>query len=163
MEEYLDSMEMALSELKRAEHSIYVSLRYARNVEIIEGIIERLIYSYESIFNALYYFKLEESNIEEKDTIKERIDLVLDLMEDDNLKQASTFYEFIKHLKNQNNLIENRYRRYFGIIYFLEDSFVYMLDIDQMKEWLDLLKKHFIGAEDLILSEEEKTRGKLAK
>ncbi|MFW6046187.1 MAG: hypothetical protein ACOCP4_00040 [Candidatus Woesearchaeota archaeon] len=163
MEEYLDSMEMALSELKRAEHSIYVSLRYARNVEIIEGIIERLVYSYESIFNAVYYFKLEEGKIEEKDTIKERIETILDLIDNENLNQASTFYDFIKHLKNQNSLIENRYRRYFGIIYFLEDSFVYMLDIDQMKEWLELLKKHFISAEDIILTEEEKTRGEFAK
>ncbi len=163
MTEYLDSLETALSELKRAEHSIYVSLRYARNVEIMESIIERIVKSYESIFNSLYYFKLEEDGIEKKETIRERIDIINKLEEEHCLDQASNFYEFIRHLKNQKNLIENRYRRFFGIIYFLENNYIYMLDIDQMKEWLELLKKHFLSAQDIILSEEESVRGNVGE
>lgn len=50
-------MEMSLfnakEELKRAEHLIYVSLKYTRTVDIIKSVIERLIATYEFSLAAL--------------------------------------------------------------------------------------------------------------
>lgn len=38
-----ESLQLALQELKRADHSIAVSLKYTRTVDVIKSIIERLI------------------------------------------------------------------------------------------------------------------------
>ena len=37
-----ESLRNALSELKRAEHSLFVSLKYTRTVDVIKHIVERL-------------------------------------------------------------------------------------------------------------------------
>lgn len=43
----------ANEELKRADHLIYVSLKYTRSVDVIKSVIERLINAYTIIFRGL--------------------------------------------------------------------------------------------------------------
>jgi hypothetical protein len=43
----------AAEELKRADHLIYVSLKYTRSVDVIKSVIERLINAYAVIFRGL--------------------------------------------------------------------------------------------------------------
>jgi hypothetical protein len=42
-----ESLSEAFEELKRADHLIYVSLKYTRTVDVIKSIIERLINAYD--------------------------------------------------------------------------------------------------------------------
>ena len=50
MREYLGE---AKEELKRADHLIYVSLKYTRSVDVIKSVINRLINAYEIIIRGL--------------------------------------------------------------------------------------------------------------
>lgn len=55
----IESLDSAREELKRADHLIYVSLKYTRTCDIFKSIIERLINSIEFMIAALLK-KLEE-------------------------------------------------------------------------------------------------------
>lgn len=49
----LESLENAKQELRRAEHQIYVSLKYTRTVDVMHNIIERIIATFDYGFEAL--------------------------------------------------------------------------------------------------------------
>ena len=50
MNQYLDK---AKEELLRADHLLYVSLKYTRTVDVIKSVIQRLITTYDGIIDAL--------------------------------------------------------------------------------------------------------------
>ncbi len=52
----LESLDLAKEEIKRADHLMYVSLKYTRTVDILKSIIERLI-------NAIPKNELEKAKI----------------------------------------------------------------------------------------------------
>ncbi|MEM3690615.1 MAG: hypothetical protein QXZ40_02715, partial [Candidatus Micrarchaeia archaeon] len=52
----------AFEEMKRADHLIYVSLKYTRTVDVIRSIVERLATAYEKAITAL----LEEAKNQKK-------------------------------------------------------------------------------------------------
>ncbi|MFH1592652.1 MAG: hypothetical protein ABIB47_04780 [Candidatus Woesearchaeota archaeon] len=56
--DYEDSAEQ---ELKRADHLLYVTLKYTRNVDVIKNIIKRLINAYDfTVLEALNYLKVKK-------------------------------------------------------------------------------------------------------
>ena len=50
MKDYLDQIK---SELKRADHLFYVSLKYTRTVDVIRSMIQRLLNAFDISFEAL--------------------------------------------------------------------------------------------------------------
>ena len=57
-EDFEDSAEQ---ELKRADHLLYVTLKYTRNVDVIKNIIKRLINAYDyAALEALKYLKVKK-------------------------------------------------------------------------------------------------------
>ena len=62
IQEYLDD---AVSELKRVDHLVYVSLKYTRTVDVLLNIINRMIDGYEEMWNALLYQLHEQKKIPE--------------------------------------------------------------------------------------------------
>jgi hypothetical protein len=48
-----NGFEKALYELKRVDHLIYVSLKYTRTVDVIKNIVERLISTYDYVWDEL--------------------------------------------------------------------------------------------------------------
>jgi methylphosphotriester-DNA--protein-cysteine methyltransferase len=62
MEEFLEN---AKEELKRADHLIYVSLKYTRTVDIIKSSIERLVSAYESVIEGLLERAKNKKKIEQ--------------------------------------------------------------------------------------------------
>lgn len=59
-----EAMQLATQELKRADHSIAVSLKYTRTVDVIKSIIERLINAIEYCFDALLLTAKEQGKVE---------------------------------------------------------------------------------------------------
>ena len=55
-----ESLDNSRKELKRAEHLIFVSLKYTRTVDVIKNIVERLINAYDFGMESL--FRLAKSN-----------------------------------------------------------------------------------------------------
>jgi hypothetical protein len=61
----IDSFEDAAEEFKRAEHLFYVSLKYTRTVDVIRGLIERLISTYDFALMCLMKYAKEQKKISE--------------------------------------------------------------------------------------------------
>ena len=58
--EYEDLEESAEQELKRADHLMYVTLKYSRTAEVIKSVIKRLINAYDfAVLEALKYLKVK--------------------------------------------------------------------------------------------------------
>ena len=55
MSEMQESLERAQSELKRADHLTYVSLKYTRTVDVLKSIISRLIATIDEGMDALLH------------------------------------------------------------------------------------------------------------
>ena len=62
MDEHLDE---AQEELKRADHLIFVSLKYTRTCDVIKHIVDRLINCYNFIFTAILEHAKEKGDIED--------------------------------------------------------------------------------------------------
>ena len=61
----IESYQDALEELKRADHLLYVSLKYTRTADVIMSVVKRLLATYEfSVESLLKYYK-KEGKIEE--------------------------------------------------------------------------------------------------
>ncbi len=52
-----ESLEDAKEELKRADHLMYVSLKYTRTVDVIKSIVERLMNTYDFAMETLLHLK----------------------------------------------------------------------------------------------------------
>jgi hypothetical protein len=98
-----ESIENAVEELKRVDHSIFVSLKYTRTVDILVNILIRMVDCYENLFMALLKYALENKMITEIPTTpKERVLI---------MKQAFKEQE-MKAMLKANYSKENEYRRH---------------------------------------------------
>jgi len=85
--------ESAEEELKRADHLLYVTLKYTRNVDVIKNMIKRLINAYDfAVLEALKYLKIK--NI--PDVPRMRMKLLAEKMPQFN-KEAK-FYLLLKEI-----------------------------------------------------------------
>ena len=64
-EEINEHFEESREELKRADHLIFVSLKYTRTVDVIKHIVERLINCIDFAFTGLLDELVENGKIEE--------------------------------------------------------------------------------------------------
>jgi hypothetical protein len=60
-----ERMHFAGEELKRAEHLLYVSLKYTRTVDVIKSLIDRLITCFDILIDGILEHKEEEGAISE--------------------------------------------------------------------------------------------------
>ena len=91
MNEYLDE---AKEELKRADHLIFVSLKYTRTVDVLKSVIERLINSFDFGIIALVEYlkkKKKKNKVYPKATIL-RCDLIKEEFKDNKINEYLDFY-----------------------------------------------------------------------
>lgn len=60
-----ESLSNAREELKRADHLIYVSLKYTRTVDVIKSVIDRLISSFDCVIDGLVDKAADDGKISE--------------------------------------------------------------------------------------------------
>ncbi|MBI4738009.1 hypothetical protein HY772_00300 [Candidatus Woesearchaeota archaeon] len=131
------TLESAKGELKRADHLIFVSLKYTRTCDVIKHVIERLINCLDFIFTAV----LEEGK--EKGTIKEvpqapiqKALLMKELFADDD--RVSEFADFYLHLRKINKAEfsrESEFRRHVTMTVVLGDDEIVKIDIDTITSY----------------------------
>ena len=124
-----ESLLDAREELKRLEHTIHVTLKYTRTVDVIRNALERLI----SIFDFLIEAFLEDAK--EKELIKTipkspslKSTLVLNTYSEDKiLSNMITFYVFLRDLLNSKYSKREEYRRH---VTFVVDSGIKTTELD---------------------------------
>ena len=108
-----ESIENAVEELKRVDHSIFVSLKYTRTVDILVNILIRMVDCYENLFMALLKYALENKMITEIPTTpKERVLIMKQAFKEQEIHDNADLYLLLKAMLKANYSKENEYRRH---------------------------------------------------
>jgi len=108
-----DAIENAVEELKRVDHSIFVSLKYTRTVDILINILIRMVDCYEFLILALLKYALDKKMIGEIPTTpKERAVLIKQVFKEQEAHDNIDLYLLLKAMLKSNYGRENEYRRH---------------------------------------------------
>ncbi len=135
----------AREEIKRADHLIFVSLKYTRTVDVIKSIIERFINAYELSINALLKKLETEGKIEEiPASVFAKVELVRKIFPEDlTLSNDLTFYLSLRIISRAKFTKAREFRRHVTMTAELPDGTLKELTIDTINE--DFIKtKEFI-------------------
>ena len=143
MKKYLDD---AKEEMKRADHLLYVSLKYTRTVDVIRSTIQRLILAYDAIMNELLEFAQKKKKIKiiptaptmKADSLKEAF------KEDEIIIENLNFYLLLRKLIKAKRIDKREeYRRHVTMT-------VHFTDQDLMEVNIDILKEYYFKTKEFI-------------
>ncbi len=133
-----ESLDKAREELKRADHLIFVSLKYTRTVDIIKNIIERLINAYDMGIESMFRYAKAEKKVSSFPTAPlARAEALKDIFADD--EQVSNFlnlYLLFRKIKVAKFSRTNEYRRHVMMTAFLDEGEV-EISIDIITDYFD--------------------------
>jgi len=139
-----ESLEKASEELKRADHLIYVSLKYTRTVDVIKSIIERLANAYDFLTESLIKRKIDEGKIESMPSSPlERADEVMKLYGSENFKKYIDLYLMLRKIMKAEFDRSKEFRRHVTMTAKLKDGTAIPVDIDKIYEYNNLTKEFF--------------------
>jgi hypothetical protein len=146
-----ENLDNAKEELKRADHLIFVSLKYTRTCDVIKHIIDRLINTIDFTFTAL----LED--LKEKNKIKEvpnapipKANLVKSLFKDDALIQDfSSLFILLRKISKANFSRSCEFRRHVTMTVVVDDE-TFAIDIDKITEYFKKTKELFAHVSELL-------------
>lgn len=130
MNEYLFN---AREELKRADHLIYVSLKYTRTVDVIKSVVERLINAFDFTIDSLLEKAKEQKQISEvPKTPGTKYNELKQLYADngDMIKHLE-FYMILRKISRAQYKRINEYRRHVTMIATVDEAIV-NIDIDEI-------------------------------
>lgn len=105
-----DLSETAREELKRADHSIFVSLKYSRTIEVMKNTIKRLISAYDlALLEVCEHLKTKKKIPAVPSIAKLRADTVLKLYP--QLKKDIQFYFALKEIDKASFTKQEEYRK----------------------------------------------------
>ena len=154
MNEFLDD---AREELKRADHLVYVSLKYTRTVDMIRHIVKRLMNSYEFIMEALL------DNLKQKKKIAgipantiQKHDLVREQFKEDNeIVNNMNFYIMMHRIMKAEYSKTREFRRHVAMVIIFDDKNISMnINIDTMYDFFKKAKNFTDYVERLLYPKE---------
>lgn len=151
-----ENLENAKEELKRADHLIFVSLKYTRTCDVIKHIVDRIINTIDFTFTAL----LED--LKEKNKIKDvpnapipKANLVKELFKDDALIQEfSSLFIHLRKISKANFSRSCEFRRHVTMTVVVEEE-TFTIDIDKITEYFKKTKELFAHVSELLGADSE--------
>ncbi len=111
-----DCIDNAVEELKRVDHSIFVSLKYTRTVDILGNILIRMIDCYDFLFEGLLKYALEHKMISSiPSTPKEKCVLIKQIFKEQEIHNNVDLYLLLKAIAKTKFTKENEYRRHVAL------------------------------------------------
>ena len=147
-----ENLEEANEELKRADHLIFVSLKYTRTCDVIKHVIERLINCIDFTFTALLEHLAEGGKIEEvpKAPIPKAA-LVKKLFPDDEfIPEFSDLFIRLRKISKADFTRECEFRRHVTMTVVVEEEVIKM-DIDNVTEYFKRTKEFYAHVKDIIV------------
>lgn len=131
-----ESLYKAKEELKRADHLVFVSLKYTRTVDIIKSIIERLLNAYDFSIEVLMRYAKENKEITEISAAPlVRAEQIKKLHpEDEKTKTYMDLYMLLRKISKANFIRLREHRRHVTMIASLDEKDV-EIDIDIISEY----------------------------
>lgn len=132
----------ANEELKRADHLIYVSLKYTRTVDVIRSIIERFINSCDKLLTGLLEIEKERGKIGIVPVApRMKTENILKLYPDNvELINYIEWYLLLRRLSKAKYSASQEFRRHVTMTSMLEDGSTFEVDIDKIYEYYEVAK-----------------------
>lgn len=149
-----EALERAQQELKRADHLIYVSLKYTRTVDVLKSIIERLMSTIDAGFDALLHTAKTENKIPAVPTLPRlKIEALRKAYtEHTHLKNYIDFYLLLRKLDKAQFDRAQEYRRHVTMKAKFDEHHV-EITIDIINDYFHKTKE-FLALVDQIVEEE---------
>ena len=146
-----EKLEEANEELKRADHLIFVSLKYTRTCDVLKHIIDRLINSIDFSFTALLEHLKEAGRIDDvpKAPIP-KAKLAKELFPDDGF--IPEFADFFMHMRKVSKADFSRaceFRRHVTMTVSVEDE-EFKIDIDTITDDFKRTKEFFAHIRKIV-------------
>ena len=138
-----EALQLAAQELKRADHSIAVSLKYTRTVDVIRSIIERLINTIGFCFDALLWHAKSQKKIAEvPELMRLKLDEIKRLYGSDRLvMDFCEFYQLLRRIHKAKFDKAQEYRRHVTMTAHLDDGQKVEVTIDIITDYFDKVKE----------------------
>jgi len=151
-----ESLDDARKELKRADHLIFVSLKYTRTVDVIKNVVERLINAYDFGMESLFKFAKSNKKIDAFPSAPiVRADKIKELYADDEkILNFINLYILFRKIKNAKFDRALEYRRHVTMTAFLDDGEV-EVSIDIISEYFEKTKEFIDYCSALIEGKDE--------
>lgn len=149
-----EALERAQQELKRADHLIYVSLKYTRTVDVLKSIIERLISTMDNGLDALLCSAKTDGKIPAVPTLPRlKIEALKKAYTDqEQLKPYLQFYLLLRKLDKASFKRAQEYRRHVTMKAALDEHDV-EITIDIISDYFHKTKEFLTVVEQFIEEE----------
>lgn len=143
----LELLDKAKDELKRADHLMYVSLKYTRTVDVIKSIIERLINAFDFGVGAL----LKKAKIKDIPPMpRVRVDILKKTYaSDENIHQYMQLYILLRDINHAPFERAMEFRRHVTMTAHLSDKEI-EIDIDIVEDYFKKTKEFIEYVESII-------------
>ncbi len=147
MKEHIDN---AREELKRADHLIFVSLKYTRTVDVIRSVIDRLLNTLDIIVTAMLEHAQKKKLIKEMpESLVAKTELIKKTFTDDVIIDMISFYLNLRKISRAEYKKSREYRRHVTMSAIVDDDIV-NIDIDVIREYYEKTKDYVTYAEGMF-------------
>jgi len=144
-----EAIENAISELKRADHLIFVSLKYTRTVDMLKHVIERLIGAIDCSLDILLLYAKSKKKVDEIPQIPGlKIEMVRSVFEKERkVPGYLEFYALLRKLDRADFIRAREFRRHVTMTADV-DGKPYEVTIDVINEFYEKTREIFIFAKE---------------
>jgi len=151
----LQIIEEAREEMKRADHLLYVSLKYTRTVDVLKSLLDRLINAIDCITDSLLDYAVEKKKIKEKpENLGLKGDLAKKTFKDPVITEMVDFGMSLKKINRAEFKRSREFRRHVTMTA-ITDTGIVEINIDIIKEHYFKVKNYLEHAETLIYGEKD--------
>ena len=134
--EVLESLDETKEELKRADHLLFVSLKYTRTVDVIKNVLNRLVSVYEKGVDTLLDLALEEKKLSKVPVaVNLKAKAVLEVYASRELESFINFYLMLRRINRSFFERREEYRRHVAMVVYLDDMNVVEIGTDELYEF----------------------------
>jgi len=127
----------AREELKRADHMLYVSLKYTRTVDVIRNIIGRLIAAYDFIIDGMLNKKKEKGKINEVPIQPGlKAELIKQTYKEERTHEAIDFYLLLRKIMRAEFTRAREFRKHVTMTSLVDNEFL-EIKVDTVHEYFD--------------------------
>jgi hypothetical protein len=155
--EYLND---AKKQLKRLDHSVYVSLKYTRTVDVLKSIVERMVETIAPLMDSLLVKAKEEGKVKEIPTnIPLKCKLIKEVYAEhpnhEEIDKMIDFFMFLRKVRRAEDYESiNEYRRHVALLTEIDGEDV-ELNLDKVHEYYDQTKRFIELVEEIIVGKED--------
>lgn len=140
----IEFLEEAGEELKRADHLIYVSLKYTRTVDVLLNTLSRMIDAYDYLISALIAYAQNTKNLQENpQTPLEKGNLVKKIYPQQEIQDNVDLFFLMRKIHRAPYDKEQEYRRHVALMTHI-DGREEIVNIDIITQYYEF-QKNFYG------------------